>query len=310
VSRSYPFILIVGPTGSGKSAIGLELAKHFNGAILNCDSIQTYQRLDVGSAKPSKEERQQVPHFLFDIVPPREVLTAGDFRRLALETLAEQLRERPVFGVGGSGFYIQALEKGMFDVPKPDPKTDAAVRAECARKSLSEVYQELVNLDPEYAEDISPNDGYRIIRALVIIKDSGRKVSELRREFKPQRFPFPLFKMGLNPSREQLLPRIQSRTEQMLKGGLKAEVEQLIGEGFGDWPALLSVGYREVLKNIRGEIADEDLAWQITEKTMQLAKKQRTWFKRDTEIEWLPLEEIAMKQRALELTRAWVDRQR
>jgi tRNA dimethylallyltransferase len=299
-------VLIVGPTGSGKSALALELAKRFRGVILNCDSIQTYQRLNIGSAKPSPEEMAEVPHFLFDIVAPGQVLTAGDYRRLALEVLARELPDRPVFGVGGSGFYIQALEKGMFDVPKPNPQVDSQVRAECAEQGLPKSFQNLQSLDPEYADEISPNDSYRIIRALVIIRDSGRKVSDLKQEFKPEAFPYSLHKMGLAPTREELLPRVQLRTERMLQQGLRQEVEALLQEGLQDWPALQSVGYREMLRFLKGELTERELIPQIVEKTMQLAKKQRTWFKRDSEIQWLRFEEPW--SHALELTQGWVDR--
>jgi tRNA dimethylallyltransferase len=278
-----PFVLIVGPTASGKSALGLELAEHFGGAILNCDSLQTYKRLDIGTAKPTAAEQKRVPHFLFDILGPGEVLTAGDYRKAA------------VFGVGGSGFYIQALEKGMFDVPKPKPEAEEKIRGLAPENR----YELLRSLDPEYAEDLNPNDSYRITRALIVIEDSGRKVSELKKEFKPKPFPFPLLKLGLAPGREFLLPRVRARTAEMLKAGLLREIESLMAEGYGDWPALQSVGYREGLLFLKGEIAESQLAPLITEKTMQLSKKQRTWFKRDPEIQWLDPEKPFPQAREL-----------
>lgn len=285
-----PFVLIVGPTASGKSALGLKMAAHFGGAILNCDSLQTYKRLDIGTAKPSKEERSSVPHYLFDILAPGEVLTAGDFRKAALTKLSEVLPRRPVFGVGGSGFYIQALEKGMFDVPKPKPEAESKIRELAALEGPEKMYVRLQELDPAYAEEISANDAYRITRALIVIEDSGRKISDLKKEFKPVPFPFPLLKLGLAPTREYLLPRVEARTAQMLKDGLVDEVQSLLNEGYGEWPALRSVGYNECLKFINGELAGKDLESQIVEKTMQLSKKQRTWFKRDQEIHWLNVE--------------------
>ncbi len=286
-----PFVLIVGPTGCGKSALALALAEKFAGGILNCDSIQTYQRLNIGAAKPTSAEMARVPHFLFDAIPAGEVLTAGDFRKMAMEILQRELPRRMLFGPGGSGFYIQALEKGMFDVPKPDPEVDRVVRAECAALGLAGIYRELQRLDPAYAEDLNPQDAYRITRALVIMRDSGRKVSELRREFKPQPFPFPLLKLGLSPSRDELEPRIRRRTQAMLDSGLVAEAQSLVQDGFGEWPALQSVGYRETLAYLRGEINEQRLTELIVEKTLQLAKKQKTWFKRDAEIQWLPVDE-------------------
>lgn len=290
-----PFVLVVGPTASGKSALGLELAKADGGAILNCDSLQAYQRLDIGSAKPSKLERASVPHFLFDILEPGTVLTAGDFRTRALEVLARELPERTVFGVGGSGFYIQALEKGMFDVPKPSPKAEAKIRA----LKPEDLYETLKIRDPEYAAELNANDHYRITRALIIIEDSGQTVTALKRAFKPKPFPYPLLKLGISPTREELLPRVEARARQMLEDGLIEEVRALVAEGFGEWPALKSVGYHECLKYLNGEISEANLLPLIVEKTMQLSKKQRTWFKRDPEIHWLDTHNPLGKAREL-----------
>jgi tRNA dimethylallyltransferase len=286
-----PLVLIVGPTGSGKSALGLKLAEKYQGAVLNCDSLQAYQRLDIGTAKPPADERRIVPHHLFDFLPPGEVLTAGDFRKAALDVLAKELPKRIVFGVGGSGFYIQALEKGMFDVPKPDPAVEAAVRAEAGRFGMPHMFKELEKLDFDYADRISPNDSYRILRALIIIRDSGKKVTDLQKDFqKGTPFPYPLLKMGLLPTREELLPRVTARTRAMLDAGLVDEVRALLAEGHQEWPALFSVGYKECVAFLKGEISREKLPALIVEKTMQLAKKRKTWFKRDSEIHWLPFE--------------------
>jgi tRNA dimethylallyltransferase len=287
VKPLHPFVLIVGPTASGKSALALDLALKFKAGILNCDSLQTYKRLDIGTAKPTPEERNQAPHFLFDVLAPGEVLTAGDFRRLAMEVLERELPKQMIFGVGGSGFYIQALEKGMFDVPKPKVEVERVVREEIEEKGKEWAYNELKKLDPEYAEDINPNDTYRIGRALIIIRDSGKKVSELRRQFARTRFPFPLLKLGLAPEKEELLPRIEARTAAMLKAGFLDEVKALMQAGWADWAPLQSVGYRECRLVLDGELAPEKLGVTIVEKTMQLAKKQKTWFKRDSEIHWL-----------------------
>lgn len=303
-----PFVLIVGPTASGKSTLGLQLAEHFQGAILNCDSLQVYQRLDIGTAKPPPEERTRVPHLLFDFLPPGEVLTAGDFRKLALKELEEHLPHRPVFGVGGSGFYIQALEKGMFDIKKPSAEIDAQVREDLKNKGLPALYQELEKCDPEYADNLSPNDSYRIVRALVVFRETGRKVSDLKKEFAKRDFPYPLLKLGILPSREELFPRIQARTKQMLENGLVEEVEALCRDGFSKWPALQSVGYKECQQFLSGELNHDRLAELISEKTVQLAKKQRTWFKRDTEIQILDFEHPFPE--AVEAVSAFLDRLR
>ncbi len=286
----HPVIFVVGPTACGKSQVALELAEHFNGGILNCDSLQVYKRLDIGTAKPTPTEQKKVPHYLFDVLNPGDVLTAGDFRRMALAELDKALKQRPVFAVGGSGFYIQALENGMFEVDKPAPEIDQKIRDQLAEKGLESLYAELNQLDPAYAEDLSPNDSYRIVRALIVIHDSGRKMSDLKKQFKPEKFPYPYLKLGLNLDREQLLPRVTLRVQKMLESGFLQEVKQLLADGYESWPALYSVGYKECVEHLRGKLPLEQLAPQIVEKTMQLAKKQRTWFKRDKDIQWLPME--------------------
>ncbi|MGZ3723109.1 MAG: tRNA (adenosine(37)-N6)-dimethylallyltransferase, partial [Bdellovibrionales bacterium] len=174
--------------------------------------------------------------------------------------------------------------------PKPDAEIEAAVRAEAEKLGMPAMYKKLEKLDAGYAERISPNDSYRILRALIIIRDSGKKVSDLQREFKGTPFPYPLLKLGLMPTREELLPRVEKRTREMLAAGLLQEVKTLVAEGYGNWPALMSVGYKECLAFLRGEISEEKLLPLIVEKTMQLAKKQKTWFKRDPEIHWLPFD--------------------
>ena len=282
-----PLIFVVGPTASGKSALGLELARAFGGSILNTDSLQVYRRLDIGTAKPSVAERRIVPHFLFDCMDPGQSLTAGDYRRLALSVLEAELPRAPVIAVGGSGFYIQALEKGMFEVPKPDPALEAAVRAQVKELGPEWAWSELNARDPSRAAELNVNDHYRVTRALIILQSSGGKsMSELQHEFEPVPPPWPILKIGLDPDRATLKTRVTKRTERMLRSGLVEEVRALVAEGFGDWPALSSVGYRECQRYLKGEIREHELAGLITLKTMQLAKKQRTWFRRDAEINW------------------------
>ncbi len=284
-------IFIVGPTATGKSDLALALAKKFGGLILNCDSLQCYERLNIGTAKPGPLERSEVPHLLFDVRSVGQTLTAGDFRKLALKELSVQIHKGPIFAVGGSGFYIQALEKGMFDISKPNPEVEARVKSEYDEKGISWAHRELCRLDPVYGEKINPNDSYRIQRGLVILYESGRKVSELQNEFKVEPLPYRSMKLGFLPTREELLPRVQRRVQQMLQAGLIEEVRKLLDEDAGGWPPLLSVGYKECRQFLAGELTETQLPEKIVEKTMQLAKRQKSWFKRDLNTQWLGLDD-------------------
>lgn len=284
-----PVIFVVGPTGVGKSHFALEAAKALKGVILNCDSVQTYKDLDIGTAKPSLEERSQLPHFLFDAVEAGSVLTAGDFRRLALSILESELPKHPVFAVGGSGFYIQALDKGMFEIEKIEAQKEAAIRASLEKKSEQDLYQELKTVDPESAEDLNPNDSYRIQRALMIYHGLGRKLSELKKNFRPQKLPYPVVKIGFSMDRVKLRERIETRAKAMLDAGLIDEVKALVERGLRDWPLLQSVGYKQVLQFLDGELAENELLPEIALRTMQLSKRQMTWFQRDKDIQWFDL---------------------
>lgn len=282
-------VFVVGPTASGKSDLALKLAQKYHGAVVNCDSIQLYQGLDIGSAKPTASERQLCPHYLFDYVPLTEVMTAGRYRRDFFVTL-EKIKEKITFVVGGTGFYFQAIEHGMFKVGPADSLVIAEV-AQDIRLNPTAVYQELLQVDPLAASRISPADHFRLARAMEIWRTTKRPPSEIKQDFEINKvkFPYPLFKLGVWGDRETLLPRVERRTQAMLAAGLQAEVEHLVAEGYGDLPALQSVGYKEMLTYLklpREQQRPEVLQQQITMATLQLAKKQRTWFKRDPQIHW------------------------
>jgi tRNA dimethylallyltransferase len=287
-------VFVVGPTASGKSELALRLALKLGGVIVNCDSVQCYEYLDIGSAKPSKQEMAQVPHYLFSFVQPITQLTAGEYSRKALETLA-QLKQKDtpyVFVVGGTGFYFQALEKGLYPILPRDESLTKEIENELAQPGGAEkLFEELKTKDSVSAQKIKPQDHFRLVRALEFIRSSNKKWSDVRNDFEEQKtqesFPYPLKKIGIWAERAVLEPRVRMRTERMLKCGWVEEVESLIAKGWGDWPALNSVGYSEIKNYLQtSEFSNAELIEQISTATLQLSKKQRTWFKRDPSILW------------------------
>jgi tRNA dimethylallyltransferase len=285
-------IFVVGPTASGKSALALSAAEKYSGAIINCDSIQLNQGLNIGSAKPSKHDFSRVPHFLFDVVPLGQEITAGEYSRLFFEQVEKIKNQFPsIFVVGGTGFYFQAIEKGMYPIGAANEDIKQAVEAELKTEAgAAQLYTELQKMDPEAAKKIAPKDHYRLGRAIEIIRTHGKSVTDVKKDFADQAkpFPYPLKKYGIKISKEELLPRVEQRTKQMLNRGLLDEVQFLIDAGYSHWSALQSVGYQECLEFLRGEISSRrELEEKIIMNTMRLAKKQRTWFQRDGEIQWL-----------------------
>ena len=320
-------IFIVGPTGSGKSRWAAELAENFPkteaagpgggatdqsspdriaearpvansleagrapqqeaSAVLNTDSVQLYEGLNIGSAKPDFRKTPHIPHFLFDIARAPQVLTAGDFRRKALQILRKEAPRRMIFAAGGSGFYIQALEKGMLPLKSvPELIVKELSEKEKAR-GLKALYEELRQKDPKTASNVSEKDRYRILRALAVIKNEGRPLSEIKAEkILPCPLPFDYRKIGLHISKNLLGEKIRLRVKSMLKKGLLDETEDFVQKGFADWRPLQSLGYKECLLCLQGRLKKEDLEKEIVRRTLQLAKKQNTWFRRDKSVFW------------------------
>jgi len=289
MNSKKPVIFVVGTTASGKSQWALEMAQNLSGSIVNCDSIQLYKSLDIGAAKPSREEMAIVPHYLYDYVPEGATMTAGNYSRDFFPCLENLPENHPVFVVGGTGFYFQAIEKGMY----PVRQTPSGIQQEIAEilkteEGAKKLYEEFQKIDPEAAQKIHARDHYRLGRAMELIRAEGKSVTQIQKEFSEAQapFPYPLLKIGLRWDREVLRERVRLRTQKMLDAGLVEEVEVLLSRGLGEWPALQSVGYKEVLEYLRDHKSREWLFENIIQNTMGLAKRQRTWFQRDSEIHW------------------------
>lgn len=297
--QSPIIIFVVGPTASGKSDWAMRAATLFRGDIVSCDSVQVYKEVNIGTAKPTLAERQQVQHYLVDFVAPPQEYSAADYRRDALEVLRQQEgnKNKLMLITGGTGFYFLALEKGMFDVePVPEnivKEIDSAV----ADGRLDELYREIQLRDPEYACKISVNDRYRVGRALGLMRAQGLTMTEIRNRFneKVNKFPYPVLKIGLTVERSRLSQRVKQRTRSMLQRGLIDEVQYLTQKSLAEWSPLQSVGYKEVLKYLSGEINQTQLEEEINLHTMQLAKRQMTWFRKDKDVHWFDSETEVQK---------------
>ena len=279
-----PVIFIMGPSASGKTALAFSLAPRLGAAVINADSLQVYQGMNIGTAKPDLKNFPDTPCYLFDHVCPPKLYTAGLFEKEALLILKKTLNEKPAFVVGGSGFYLNALEKGSYKAPPVSEKIKSTLTKEAREKGLETLYQRLKQKDPEYL--VHPHDRYRIIRALAYIEGENKKMSDVKKNFKARPFPYPLYKIGLKTKAESLKKKAKDRIEEMLQKGLIKEVEGLKNQGLSSFPPLQSVGYRETLLYLEGKIKKEELSQKILTRTLQLIKKQKTWLKRDQSLVW------------------------
>nr|WP_295906049.1 tRNA (adenosine(37)-N6)-dimethylallyltransferase MiaA [uncultured Bdellovibrio sp.] len=282
-------IFVVGATATGKSEWALKLAQEFGGVIVNCDSIQVYKKLDIGAAKPTKDEQALVRHYLLDYVNPPQEMTAGQYCRDFYECMEQIPENTPVFVVGGTGFYFMAIEKGMYPVLPVPSEIQKAVEEELkTAEGAEKLHNELLEKDPEYGAKIHLSDHYRIGRAIELIRSQGKSVTQIQNEFAESRseFPFPLLKIGPSWDREVLKDRIALRTKKMLEQGLVQEVQSLLDEGLESWAPMSSVGYKETIAFLKNELNSEQLFEEISKNTRQLAKRQRTWFQRDKDIHW------------------------
>lgn len=278
--------------------MALDLARELgNSVIVNCDSIQTYTKVEIGAAKPSNEAMKIVPHLLYSyVMPPRE-LTAGEYCRDFWEIVNSKIGEFSYFiVVGGTGFYFQAIEKGMYPVKAVSPNIMADLESRLSEEGAEFLHKELENQDPEAARRIHVNDHYRLLRALALIANEGKTVSEIKSQQVTVDFPFPLKKYFVTWHREELHRRIEKRTSMMIEAGLADEVRDLLSQGLREWSPLRSVGYKEAIEYLDGNISTLDmLVEKINISTRQLAKRQETWFKRDPDLSRVELSSAKRK---------------
>ena len=283
-----PLIVIVGPTASGKSALAVWLARELGGEVVACDSTQLYRGFDIGTAKPTAEERRGVAHHLIDVLDPREASTAGDYRERAIAVL-EDLRARkrlPIFTVG-TGLYLRALLEGLADVPLRSEELRERLWASAEAHPPGYLHRILKRLDPVSAEKIAPGDEQKLIRAVEVCLLAKKPLSEVHRAGRNPLRGWRSIKIGLSPEREAIYQRIHARTDAMLAAGWMEEVRGLVASGLPvDAKPFDFIGYRELRAVLKGEMNLEEAKAAIQQATRRYAKRQLTWFRRDPQIHW------------------------
>jgi len=283
-----PLVAIIGPTASGKSALGVWIAERLGGEVVACDSTQLYGGFDIGTAKPSTSERRGIPHHLIDVLGPREGGTAGGYRQLALAVLHD-LRERgklPIFTVG-TGLYLRALLEGLAEVPQRSEELRVRLRAAAEEHPPGHLHKVLKRLDPEAASKIAPADEQKLIRAIEVCLLARKTISDLHREGRVPLEGWRALKIGLNPPRDQLMERIHYRTDAMLERGWLEEVKSLLASGTSeDAKPFDFIGYRELRGVLQEEISLAEAREAIQQATRRYAKRQLTWFRREEGVRW------------------------
>ena len=288
IQSSDPLLVVIlGPTASGKTALSLALAEKFHGEVVNCDSVAMYREFDIGTAKPSRAERERAPHHLFDCVDPMEDVTAGEYARRARQILYEiKSRGHLPIVVGGTGLYLRALLEGLFTGPERSEELRERLRPRAARSGSQHLHKMLSRLDRATAEKIHPNDTPKLIRAIEVCLASRRKMSELWRQGRDPLVGFRILRLGLDPDRAALYSRINQRAEQMLQEGLIEETKRLIDKYGTTARPLGSLGYKQASEFLRGEITGDQALHTIQQSHRNYAKRQMTWFRREPEMVW------------------------
>lgn len=307
---SKPRVVAVGgPTASGKTALSVALARAFDGEIINADSMQIYKNLDVGTAKPSAEERQGIPHYLLDFLPPETPYSVADFTAAADPLIRDiTARGRLPLVVGGTGLYITSLLSGMAFAPE---KTDPAIRARLQALADTEggatLYAELQRIDPDYAAQVHPNNLPRVIRALELFEATGRRMSDQRREARPAEAPYHALCLCLTcRDRAVLYSRIDRRVDEMVENGVLDEARQVYDHRDAYRTAAQAIGYKEFFPYFEGTANLTECTERLKQATRNYAKRQLTWFRRQNDAVWLYLDEEGVTERACTLVRAFL----
>ncbi|HET9305127.1 MAG TPA: tRNA (adenosine(37)-N6)-dimethylallyltransferase MiaA [Candidatus Sulfotelmatobacter sp.] len=281
-------VVILGPTGSGKTALSLRLAQEFRGEIVNCDSVAMYREFDIGTAKPSLEERAQAPHHLFDFVEPTQEVTAGEYARQARRVLAEiSSRQRLPIVVGGTGLYLRALLEGLFAGPQRSEELRERLRARVEERGSDYLHRILKRLDRVSAEKVHPNDAPKLIRAIEVCLAARQKMSKLWQQGRDPLQGFRILRLGLDPERGALYDRINLRARQMFENGLIEETGELIEKYGTSARPLASLGYKQAVQLCRREMSLTQAIEAAQQAHRNYAKRQMTWFRREPEVTWL-----------------------
>lgn len=285
-------LVILGPTGVGKTQVSLRLADILNGEVISLDSRQVYKYMDIGTAKPTKEEMKRVAHHLIDVVCPDEKFTAADYGKKAREAIREIIeRKKQPIVVGGSGLYLRALQKGFFQGPKGDEKLRKRLRKEESELGSFHLYKKLEQVDPKAAQRIHPNDSVRVIRALEVYELTGKPITCLQEEGAYEPFEMDFVKIGLTLDRKKLYERIDVRVDKMISDGFLEEVKGLREKGyFSELKAFKTVGYQELFSYLEGKIDFTSAVERIKLNTRRYAKRQLTWFRKEKDLNWLDVE--------------------
>ena len=282
-------IVICGPTASGKTALSIELAKKINGEIISSDSMQIYKDMDIGTAKPSKEEMQGIPHHLIGFVEPSQRYSVAEFKKdaeVAIEAVLAK-GKTPIV-VGGTGLYVDSLIYGIeYQDIELDEKYRQELEERAEKEGLSKIYEEAKKIDPQAMEKISLNDKKRIFRVLEIYKATGKNKTEQEIESRKNEVKYDYKVFAINWDREILYERINKRVDIMIGQGLIEEVQQLL-EKYDEFPtAMQGLGYKEVVEFLQGEILKEEMIEKIKMETRRYAKRQITWFKKNKQTIWI-----------------------
>lgn len=282
-----PLIVVIGPTAAGKSDVAVRLALEVDAEVVSADSMQVYRGFDIGTGKISTEEQRGVHHHLLDVANPGELFSAARFVELADEAINGVVAQgRRVVVAGGTGLYVRALLRGLFESPPGDEELREEHRRQAAELGTATLHQHLAEVDPEAAGRINKNDLVRISRALEVFQQTGTPISELQRVHRlaPPRYPAVL--LGIAPPREELRQRIERRVQLMMDQGWLDEVRRLVSAGHGETNPMGALGYRQLSAHLRGELDLEEAVRQTVRDTRRFARRQMTWFSAEPDVRW------------------------
>lgn len=281
-------VVLLGPTASGKTSLSIWLAEQLNGEIVSCDSVAVYREFEIGTAKPSPEERRRVPHHLIDFAPADGLVTAGDYSRMARQALSEisQRGHLPIV-VGGTGLYLRALLEGLFAGPPRSEDLRQRLRQRATDRGPEYLHRLLRRLDPQAAANIHANDVPKVIRAIEICVHSRKRMTEMWREGRDSLKGYRILRIGLNPDRAALYERINARAEQMFSRGLIEETRGLRDRYGPAAGPLGSLGYKQAAQYLSGELSLDQAIAAAQQGHRNYAKRQMTWFRREPEVHWL-----------------------